>query len=104
MGSLGASAAIVCITAAWVNFSVMRSVPSPDTSLLVPEKYWAIAFAGYVITLIAVPAMALVGNWRLAAAPILAELIGRALRKPTVSAMLCYTTGKLGRGWDGSMP
>jgi hypothetical protein len=47
-------------------------------------KILGIAFAGCVITLIAVPAMALVGNWRLAAALILAELIGRALRKPTV--------------------
>jgi hypothetical protein len=30
---------------------------------------------------------------------ILAERIGRAMRKPTVEAMLSYTTGKHGRGW-----
>jgi hypothetical protein len=29
----------------------------------------------------------------------MAERVGRAIRKPTVEAMLSYTTGKLGRGW-----
>jgi hypothetical protein len=43
--------------------------------------------------------MALAENWPVAAALVLAERIGRALRKPTVEAMLSYTTGELGRGW-----
>src|SRR5947207_6164231 len=43
--------------------------------------------------------MALAGNWQVAALLILAERIGRALRKPTVEAMLSYTTGKHGKGW-----
>jgi MFS family permease len=43
--------------------------------------------------------MALAGNWQAAAALVLAERIGRALRKPTVEAMLSYTTGKHGKGW-----
>jgi MFS family permease len=51
------------------------------------------------VNLIAVPAMALAGSWQIAAALILAERIGRALRKPTVEAMLSYTTGQLGTGW-----
>jgi hypothetical protein len=34
-----------------------------------------------------------------AAALVLAERIGRAIRKPTVEAMLSYTTGELGKGW-----
>jgi predicted MFS family arabinose efflux permease len=41
----------------------------------------------------------LVGNWPVAALLILAERAGRAIRKPTVEAMLSYTTGKHGRGW-----
>src|SRR2546430_15262665 len=43
--------------------------------------------------------MVVAGNWQVAALLILAERIGRALRKPTVEAMLSYTTGKHGRGW-----
>src|SRR3954454_10908227 len=43
--------------------------------------------------------MALAGSWQLAAAFVLLERIGRAIRKPTVEAMLSYTTGTLGKGW-----
>jgi predicted MFS family arabinose efflux permease len=35
----------------------------------------------------------------MAAIFILAERIGRAIRKPTVEAMLSYSTGRLGKGW-----
>jgi len=62
-------------------------------------RYWAITFIGYVVNLIAVPLMALAGSWQIAAALIVAERIGRALRKPTVEAMLSYTTRELGEGW-----
>jgi len=62
-------------------------------------KYWLVTFVGYTINTLAVPAMALAGTWQIAGALILAERIGRAIRKPTVEAMLSYTTGKLGRGW-----
>ncbi|MET4803744.1 hypothetical protein [Bradyrhizobium sp. LB11.1] len=43
--------------------------------------------------------MALAGSWQVAAALVLAERIGRALRKPTVEVMLSCTTGELGKGW-----
>lgn len=43
--------------------------------------------------------MALAGSWQTAGALIFAERIGRAMRKPTVEAMLSYSTGKHGRGW-----
>ena len=62
-------------------------------------KYWPITFAGYAVNLLAVPAMALAPGWNAAGALILAERIGRAFRKPTVEAMLSYSTGKHGRGW-----
>jgi len=58
-----------------------------------------VTFLGYTLNMLAVPAMALAGSWPLAAALILAERTGRALRKPPVEAMLSYTTGKHGRGW-----
>jgi hypothetical protein len=61
----------------------------------VPERQGA----EQVINLFAVPAMALAGSWQVAATLVLAERIGRALRNPTVEAMLSYTTGELGKGW-----
>ena len=62
-------------------------------------KYWLITFVGYVVNLLAVPAMALAGNWKTAGALILAERVGRAMRKPTVESMISYTTKTLGTGW-----
>src|SRR3954453_22671367 len=99
MASLGASAAVVSVTAGLGEFLgyALRSVFGYVADRT--GKYWAITFVGYAINLIAVPAMALAGSWQWAAAFILAERIGRAMRKPTVEAMLSYTTGELGKGW-----
>ena len=62
-------------------------------------KYWLITFIGYFVNLLAVPALAFAGNWQVAAGLIIAERVGRAMRKPPVEAMLSYTTGMLGKGW-----
>lgn len=62
-------------------------------------KYWLITFIGYGINLLSVPALALVNNWPLAACFMVSERIGRAIRKPTVEAMLSYTTDSVGKGW-----
>jgi MFS family permease len=99
MASLGASAAIVSITAGFGEFLgySLRSLAGYMADRT--GRYWAITFIGYFINLIAVPAMALAGSWQIAAVLILAERIGRAFRKPTVEAMLSYTTGQLGKGW-----
>src|SRR5579862_3668061 len=99
MGSLGASAAIISIVAGLGEFLgySLRSVAGYVAGRT--GRHWTLTFLGYSINLLAVPAMALAGSWQLAAALVLAERIGRALRKPTVEAMLSYTTGKHGRGW-----
>lgn len=62
------------------------------------SSYWLITFVGYAINLFAAPAVGLAGSRQWAAALVLAERIGRALRKPTVEAMLSYTTNELGKG------
>lgn len=99
LASLGASAFAVSVIAGVGEFLgyTLRSVSGyvADRS----GKYWLVTFVGYAVNLLAVPAMALAGNWQIAAALILAERIGRALRKPTVEAMLSYSTGKHGKGW-----
>jgi len=99
MGSLGATAAAVSITAGAGEFLgyALRSVSGYFADRT--GRYWTITFAGYAINLLAVPAMALVSSWQAAALLIILERVGRAFRKPTVEAMLSYTTGKLGRGW-----
>jgi MFS family permease len=99
MGSLGASAAIISIVAGvgeLLGYS-LRSVAGYIADRT--GKYWIVTFIGYAINLLAVPAMALAGSWQVAAIFVLAERVGRAMRKPTVEAMLSYTTGKLGKGW-----
>src|SRR5947207_14256380 len=99
MATLGASAAIVSITAGIGEFLgyALRSVSGYIADRT--GRYWLVTFIGYAINLFAVPAMALAGNWQVAALLILADRIGRAIRKPTVEAMLSYTTGKHGKGW-----
>jgi MFS family permease len=99
LGSLGASAAAVSIIAGageCLGYA-LRSVSGYFADKT--GKYWPITFAGYAVNLLAVPAMALAPGWPAAAALVLAERIGRAFRKPTVEAMLSYSTGKHGRGW-----
>jgi MFS family permease len=99
MSKLGAGAAAISIVAGVGEFLGygLRSVSGvvSDRS----GKYWLVTFIGYVINLLAVPALALAGSWPAAAALLIAERVGRALRKPTVETMLSYTTGKLGKGW-----
>ncbi|HEX5180935.1 MAG TPA: MFS transporter [Gemmatimonadaceae bacterium] len=99
MGSLGAGAAAISIVAGLGEFLgySLRAVSGWAADRT--GKYWALTFVGYGINLFAVPAMAFAGNWEIAGVLILTERIGRAIRKPTVGAMLSYSTGALGRGW-----
>src|SRR6266487_4043796 len=99
LGTLGAGAAAISIIAGLGEFLgySLRSV----SGYLADKtgRYWLVTFIGYAINALAVPAMALAGSWQFAAAFVLLERIGRAIRKPTVEAMLSYTTGTLGKGW-----
>src|ERR1051325_9960807 len=99
LGALGASAAAISIVAGLGEFLgySLRSIAGyvADNT----GKYWPISFVGYALNLLAVPAMALAGSWQTAAVLVLAERIGVAIRKPTVEAMLSYTTAKYGKGW-----
>jgi len=99
LGSLGASAAAISIIAGLGEFLgySLRSVSGYIADKT--GKHWPITFVGYSVNLLAVPAMSLASTWQIAAALILAERIGRAIRKPTVEAMLSYSTGKVGKGW-----
>lgn len=99
LGLLGASAAVVGIVAGLselLGYSLRiffgRLVDRTG-------NYWAPLFIGYGINLIAVPALALAGNWVGAMCLIMLERIGRAIRGPARDAMLSYAGSDMGRGW-----
>jgi MFS family permease len=62
-------------------------------------QYWTITLWGYALNLIAVPLLALAGNWELAALLIISERLGKAIRTPARDAMLSHATAQMGRGW-----
>lgn len=62
-------------------------------------KYWLITFIGYALNLLAIPLIALAGNWPLAASLMVLERFGKAVRTPARDAMLSYATKETGRGW-----
>ncbi len=99
LGSLGASAAIVGFVAGFGELMGygLRSVSGyfADKS----HRHWAFAFLGYAINMLAVPALALAGQWPLAAGLVVTERVGRGIRKPTVEAMLSYAGKSIGAGW-----
>lgn len=99
LGSLGASATVVGFVAGFgemVGFG-LRSISGYFADKT--HKYWIFAFAGYAINMLAVPALALAGNWPIAAALIVAERTGRAIRRPSVESMLSHAGHSIGQGW-----
>ncbi|PYL26236.1 MAG: MFS transporter [Verrucomicrobia bacterium] len=99
LGSLGASAAIVGFVAGFGELMgyALRSVSGYFADKT--HKYWAVAFAGYAINMLSVPALALAGQWPVAAGLVVAERTGRAIRKPVVEAMLSHAGRSIGAGW-----
>ncbi|HOQ97307.1 MAG TPA: MFS transporter [Anaerolineae bacterium] len=63
------------------------------------RRYWAITIIGYAINMLAIPAMALAGQWQLAIALLFLERIGKGIRNPARDAMLSYATSQMGRGF-----
>jgi MFS family permease len=61
--------------------------------------YWRIAFLGYALNLLAMPTLALVGQWQVAIALLFLERVGKGIRNPPRDAMLSYATTEMGRGW-----
>lgn len=99
LGRLGASAAVVGFVAGFgelMGFG-LRSIFGYFADKT--HRYWTFAFVGYAVNMLAVPALALAGNWPLAAALVVAERTGRAIRKPSMEAMLSHAGKSIGHGW-----
>lgn len=99
LGSLGASAAALGFIAGLGELMgyALRSVSGYFADKF--HRHWVFAFIGYAVNMLAVPALALTGQWPGAATLVVAERIGRGIRKPTVDAMLSYAGKSIGAGW-----
>lgn len=96
---LGASGAVVGIVA---GFGELVGYGLRLVSGLISDRtgrYWTVTVFGYVVNLAAVPLLALAGRWELAAALLIAERVGKAIRTPARDAMLSHTARRLGPGW-----
>jgi MFS family permease len=103
LGSLGASALVVgLVTGAGEAMALLLrlvSGPLADRS----GRYWSLTIAGYAMTAVCVPLLAVapfVGGLGLglAAALILVERAGKAVRSPSKSALLARVAVHVGRG------
>jgi MFS family permease len=63
-------------------------------------RYWPITIFGYVVQMAAVPALALTASWPAAAALIILERVGKAIRNPPRDVMLSHAGKQVGGyGW-----
>jgi MFS family permease len=63
-------------------------------------RYWPITIVGYVVQMASVPALALISNWPSAAALIILERVGKAIRNPPRDVMLSHAGKQAGGyGW-----
>jgi len=99
LGSLGANGLLVSTIAGFgelLGYTLrLASGRWADRSRL----YWPITIVGYVVQMASVPALALIGNWPMAALLILLERVGRATRNPPRDVMLAEAGEQTGRGW-----
>jgi MFS family permease len=96
---LGASGTVVGVVAGageFVNYTLRLAFGYwADKS----RAYWAIAFPGYALNLIAVPCLALAGHWPMAAALLILERTGKGIRTPARDVMISHAADQVGRGW-----
>lgn len=62
------------------------------------RKYWPLTIAGYALTAVAVPLLALAGSLWQASALVITERFGKAVRTPARDTMLSHAGATLGRG------
>ncbi len=99
LGTLGASATVVGVVA---GFGELLGYSLRSVSGFLADKthnYWIVTFVGYTVNMLAVPALALAGIWPVAAALMIAERNGRAIRRPAVETMLSSAGQERGFGW-----
>ncbi|HLH12553.1 MAG TPA: MFS transporter [Methylovirgula sp.] len=100
LSSLGASAAIVGFVTGFGEFLGYGLRLVSGRAADKTGKLWPITILGYVVQMLAVPALALTGSWPAAAVLIILERAGRATRNPPRDVMLSHAGTRLGGyGW-----
>ena len=99
LATLGASAALVgVVTGAGEAVAlVFRLVSGPLADRT--RRYWALSIAGYAVTLISVPLLAVARPLAAASSLVIAERFGKAVRTPARDTMLSQASTDMGRGW-----
>ncbi len=103
LGSLGASALVVgAVTGAGEAAALILRVVSGSFADRT-RRYWTLTIAGYALTALCVPLLALTpflggAGLAVAAGLILAERIGKAVRSPAKSALLADAAAQVGMG------
>lgn len=98
MGLLGASATAVGIVAGTgelVGYG-LRYISGRIADRT--RAYWTLTIIGYGTNLLAVPLLALVGTWQAAAALVVLERLGKAIRNPARSTLLSFAATRVGHG------
>jgi MFS family permease len=98
LGSLGAGAVLVGVvtSAGEAAGLVLRLVSGPAAER--SGRYWGWAIAGYGLTVVAVPALALPVGPAGACALVVAERVGKAARSPAKDTLLSHAGSPMGRG------
>lgn len=96
---LGASAAAVGIIAGFGEMVAASLRYFSGRFADQTRAYWKIAIAGYAINIVAVPALALVGTWQAAAALIIVERAGKAMRGPSRDVLISEANDVVGHGF-----
>jgi len=98
LATLGATAALVGIVTGLGEAAalVLRLVTGPLSDRT--QRHWALSIGGYLITVISVPLLAITQSLWPAAALVIAERFGKAVRTPARDTMLAQASTDLGRG------
>lgn len=98
LGMLGATAGMVGLIAGIGEFSGFALRLLSGYCADRTRAYWPLTIIGYGL-IMAIPLMALAGTWQIAAALVICERIGKAIRSPARDAILSHATKQVGRGW-----
>ncbi|MBX7195787.1 MAG: MFS transporter [Sandaracinaceae bacterium] len=95
---LGASATAVAITAGFGELA--GSALRVWTGRLADRTraYWPLTILGYATNLLAIPTLALCNAWQAAAALVVLERVGKAIRSPSRAVLLSHAADRLGPG------
>ncbi|HTV93813.1 MAG TPA: MFS transporter [Verrucomicrobiae bacterium] len=98
LNHLGASATIVGIVAGGGELAGYAIRSLAGTLADRTGRYWIEAWAGYIVNMFCVPALALAGSWPAAAGLVIGERVGRGIRKPVISAAIAQAGREIGGG------